>query len=85
MRIYKIGIADKLIPGKDGIVRAVKLRAGKSSLKRSIQFLYPMELHVDAKDSEPKKLKPDVRESVSKRRAAIEATLRMKEFEEDSD
>ena len=76
---------DKLIPGRDGIVRAVKLRAGKSSREKPIQFFYPMELHVDAKDSEPKKFNPDVREFVPKRRTAIEATLRMKEFEKDSD
>ena len=47
---------DKLIPGRDGNVRAVKLRAGKSYLERPIQFLYPMKLHVDAKDSEPKEI-----------------------------
>ena len=66
---------DKLIPGRDGIVRAVKLRAGNSYIERPIQFLYPMELHLDAKDSASKKLNPDVREFVPKRSAAIEATL----------
>ena len=75
---WKIGIVDKLIPGRDGIVRAVKLRASTGYLERPIQFLHPMELHVDAKDSEPKKLNPDIREFVPKRRAAIEATLRMR-------
>jgi hypothetical protein len=37
---WKIGIVDKLIKGRDGIVRTVRLRAGKSFLERAIQQLY---------------------------------------------
>eukprot|EP00794_Sanderia_malayensis_P020705 gene20705-biopygen17091 len=36
---WKIGIVELLIPGRDGIVRALKSRAGKSHLERPIQFL----------------------------------------------
>ena len=41
---WKLGIVDELFPGSDGVIRAVKLRAGKSYLERPIQRLYPLEL-----------------------------------------
>ena len=41
---WKIGVVDNLIQGRDGVVRAVKLRAGTSFLERPIQHLYPLEL-----------------------------------------
>jgi hypothetical protein len=40
-RLWKIGIVAQLIPGRDGVVRGVRLRAGKSFMERPIQFLYP--------------------------------------------
>ena len=46
-RFWRIGIIDKLIEGKDGIVRVVKLRCGKTNLERAVQHLYPLELHCD--------------------------------------
>ncbi len=45
---WKTGIVSKLIPGRDGAVRVVKLRAGKSSLERAVQHLYPLEIACDA-------------------------------------
>ena len=44
---WKTGIVDKLISGRDGVVRAVRLRAGKSFLERAVQHLYPLELSCD--------------------------------------
>ena len=44
---WKLGIVDELFPGSDGVIRAVKLRAGKSYLERPIQHLYPLELSCD--------------------------------------
>ena len=41
---WKLGIVDELFPGSDGVIRAVKLRAGKSYLERPIQRLYLLEL-----------------------------------------
>ena len=49
---WNIGIVERLIPGKDGIVRAVKLRAGKSYLERAVQHLYPLELTCDRDDQD---------------------------------
>ena len=44
---WKIGVVDKLIPGTDGVVRAVRLRAGNFFLERPEQHLYPLELSCD--------------------------------------
>ena len=40
----KLGIVEEVLPGKDGVVRAVRLRAGRTQLERPIQHLYPLEL-----------------------------------------
>ena len=45
---WKTGIVTELIPGRDGIVRVVRLRAGKSHLERAIQHLYPLEITCDS-------------------------------------
>ena len=44
---WRIGIVDEMFPGSDGVIRAVKLRAGKSYLERPIQHLYPLQLSYD--------------------------------------
>ena len=43
----RLGIADELVPGSDGVIRAIKLRDGKSYLERPTQQLYPLELFCD--------------------------------------
>ena len=51
---WKTGIVRELIQGQDGVVRVVRLRAGKSQLERAIQHLYPLELACDTiKTSQP--------------------------------
>ena len=42
----------KLIKGRDGVVRAIRLKAGKSYLERAVQHLYPMELSCDQRREE---------------------------------
>ena len=34
---WKLGIVEELITGRDGVVRAVKLRAGRNHLERAVQ------------------------------------------------
>ena len=46
---WKTGIVHQLLPGRDGITRSVKLRAGKSYLERPVQHLYPLELQCEQK------------------------------------
>ena len=41
---WTMGFLGVLISGRDGIVRAAKLRAGKRTLERAVQHLYPLEL-----------------------------------------
>ncbi len=60
---WKLGVVDEMIKGKDDVVRAVRLRAGKSFLERPIQHLYPLELSCDLKaknqlDVQAKEFKP---------------------------
>ena len=45
---WKTGIVSELIPGRDGVIRVVRLRAGKSHLERAIQHLYPLEITCDS-------------------------------------
>ena len=44
---WNIRILTDVYPGKDGKVRAVKLRPGKSYLERAVQHLYPLEISCD--------------------------------------
>ena len=44
---WKIGIVEKFIQGRDKVVRGAKLRAGKSTLERPVQHLFPLELSCD--------------------------------------
>ena len=48
------GVVQKIFPGKDGVVHAVRIKMGKAVLERQIQDLYPMELSCD---KEPTKYK----------------------------
>ena len=76
---WNIGKVVKLIKGRDGVVRAIRLRAGRSYLERAIQHLYPMELSCDQPREEHKEeggmshLNPSTREFCPTRRAAIAA------------
>ena len=51
---WELGIVDELFPGSDGVIRAVKLQAGKSYLERPIQHLYPLELSCNRTTDKPK-------------------------------
>ena len=78
---WKLGIIDKLIVGRDGVVRAAKLRAGKSFLERAIQHLYPLELSCDRTiATTPAPLNPDVPTFRPKRDAAAAANLRLQDM-----
>ena len=67
----------KLIKGRDGVVRAIRLRASKSYLECAIQHLYPMELSCEQQREEQKEgggmsqLNPSAREFCPIRNAAI--------------
>jgi hypothetical protein len=74
------GIVHELYEGKDGLVRAVKLRAGKSFMERPVQHLYPLELSCDIGNRQTTKttteLNAEATEVRPKRDAAVAARLR---------
>ena len=78
---WKLGLVKELIVGRDGVVRAVKLRAGKSYLERAVQQLYPLELSCD-KSTEAQKapLNPEALAFRPRRNAAVAARLRVQEI-----
>ena len=47
--LWRLGIVTEIFKGKDKIVRAAKIKCGKSELERAVQHLYPIELHCDWK------------------------------------
>ena len=77
---WPLGIVHELFEGKDGVVRAVKLRAGKSFMERPVQHLYPLELSCDIGNRQTTKttteLNAEDTEFRPKRDAAVAARLR---------
>ncbi|XP_068707690.1 uncharacterized protein [Montipora foliosa] len=81
--LWRIGVVDKLIPGRDGIVRAVRLRAGKSFLERPVQHLYPLELSCDRNTQEGTARLNARASEFQPRRAAVSARQRIAAIAED--
>ena len=78
---WKLGIVEEHIVGRDGVVRAVKLRAGKSSLERALQQLYPLELSCDkSTEAENPPLNPEALAFRPRRDAAVADRLRVQEI-----
>lgn len=71
--LWKVGIVDELIPGRDSVVRGVRLRTGKSFMERPVQFLYPLELHCGREEKGEISLNPAAKEFKPKRKAASDA------------
>ena len=80
----KVGTVEELITGRDGIVRAVKLRAGKNYLERAVQQLHPLELSCNRPLlQEPPRaplLNPGAPIYKPRRDAAVGAGLRVQEI-----
>ena len=71
--------------GRDGIVRAVKLRAGKRYLERAVQQLYPLELSCDRAGETTatalnSTLNPEATHFRPRRDAAVAAGLRIQDI-----
>ena len=83
---WNIGIITNLIIGRDGVVRAARLRAGKSYLERAVQQLYPLELSCDmAKQRVQDQLNPEAKTFRPRRRAAANAAETVKIIAEEED
>ena len=81
---WNLGVVVKPIKGRDGVVRAVRLRAGKSYLERAVQQLYPLELECDDPPVKkpPVTMNAEAREFRPKRKAAKEAEKLFKNIAE---
>ena len=83
---WKLGIIEDLTAGRDGIVRVVKLRAGKATLERAIQQLYPLELTCDRAAVESSvQLNPGALAFRPRRNAAVAANLRIQDIATETD
>ena len=82
---WKLAIVKQLITGRDGVIRAAKLKTagGNNYLERAIQHLFPLELQCDKEITT--RLDPDAQEFTprQKRNAAAAATLRIRDIAED--
>jgi hypothetical protein len=81
---WPLGIVETLIVGKDGAVRAARLRSGRDRLERAVQYLYPLELSCDLYkendgENKPAELNPEAPKFKPKRQAAVEARKRISE------
>ena len=75
---WPLGVVSELFKGRDGAVRAVKLRAGKSYLERPVQHLFPLELSSDSYgQTQETRLNPQAPPFRSRRDAAVAAELRI--------
>ena len=84
---WPLGVVVELFCGRDGAVRAAKLRAGKAFLERPVQHLYPLELSCDAAKpvNEPPELNPETQPVRARRDAAVAAQLRIRDVAEELD
>ena len=73
---------ESLITGRDGIIRAARMRARKGVLERAVQHLYPLELSVD-RAPKARNLNPAVPSFRPRRAAAVVAEERIKEITND--
>ena len=79
---WKLGIVEEVLPGKDSVVRAVRLRAGRNQLERPIQHLYPLELSCDIERNTKTKLNPEIPAFRPRRNAAEVAKVRISDIAE---
>ena len=80
---WPLGIIQELYPGRDGVVRAARLRSGKSFLERPLQHLYPLELSCDcAVQGPPAVLSADAPTFRPRRQASLQAEERIHQIAE---
>ena len=80
------GVIERLIIGKDGVIRVAIVRTGKSKLERAVHRFYPLELSCDKPvrpEPASKTLKLDIPEFRPRRDAAVAAEIRVQELHED--
>ena len=79
---WKLGIVERLIMGRDGIIRGAKLQAGKGVLERAVQHLYPLELSCDRTVA---KLNPEATPYPPRWDAAVTARLHVEDAAQEAE
>ena len=84
---WPLGVVVELFCGRDGAVRAAKLRAGKAFLERPVQLLYPLEISCDGTKpvNEPPELNLETQPVRARRDAAVAAQLPIRDVAEELD
>ena len=84
---WPLGVIADLFEGRDGVVRAAKLRAGKSFLERPVQHLFPLELACDnpVQMQNTPDPNPEPRSSRTRRDAAVAANVRIRDAFQDAE
>ena len=79
-----MGVVEKLFIGRDGVVRAAKLRASRGFIERPIKHLYPFELSCDRNPTpyNDTPLNPTAVEFRPRRDAAVAALQRLHDIVE---
>ncbi|XP_028413930.1 uncharacterized protein LOC114536783 [Dendronephthya gigantea] len=83
--LWKMGVVEELIRGRDDVVRGAKIRTPNGILERAIQQLYPIELSCDLPP--PTTLNPDTPpfQPRPKRDAAAAAAIRLRDQAEEDE
>ena len=82
-RQMEVGLVERLIQGRDGVIRGAQLRAGKTHPERLLQLLYPLELTCDRSERRRgETLRADARE-FQPGRAAPDACQRIAAIAQD--
>ena len=84
---WTLGVVTELFEGRDGVVRAARVRTGKTHLERAVQHLYPLELSCDKpnQSDDPPNLSPEATVFRPRRDAAVAAGLRIQDAVQDVD
>ena len=56
---WPLAIVEETYPGKDGFVRAVRVKTPNGTLERAVQQLCPLELKCDVAEKKTVQLNPD--------------------------
>ena len=80
---WPLGNVKELYPGRDVVVRAVKVRSGRNFLERPVQHLYPLELSSESIAGTPSRvLNADASVFRPRRQAALQADRRIRQIAE---
>jgi hypothetical protein len=79
---WPLGIVEELFLGRDGVIRAVKVKTSNGHLKKAVNHLYPLELSCSQRQNDPPPLNPTAPVFRQIRDAGVAARSRIQEMAE---